>query len=76
LQIRIYLCVVWRRDGLIAHSALAQIWKPPAYPPELHEFLLSLLERFEIIFPVQNYAHKLGTSHQQRIALCALSIQC
>jgi hypothetical protein len=46
---------------VIAHSALPQIWRAPAYPPELHDFLLSLLERFEITFPIQGHAHKLGT---------------
>lgn len=43
------------------HSALPQIWRPPAYPLELHGFLLSLLERFEITFPVHSHAYKLGT---------------
>jgi hypothetical protein len=31
------------------------------YPLELHAPMLSLLERFEIVFPI----HKLGTSHDE-----------
>jgi hypothetical protein len=54
-------CALTHRTGVLPHSALPHIWRPPAFPRELHGFLLSLLERFEITFPVQSYAHKLGT---------------
>jgi len=46
--------------GVLQHSVLPQIWRPPSFPSELHEFLLSLLERFEITFPVHSNTHKLG----------------
>lgn len=58
------------RDGVIPHSALMHIWKSPAYPTELHGFLLSLLERFEIIFPIRDHAYKLGTTTTQLIQVC------
>ncbi len=54
--------ILLHRTGVLPHSALPHIWRAPAFPRELHGFLLSLLERFEITFPIQSYAHKLGTS--------------
>lgn len=48
----------------MAQSALPQIWKVPDYPPEVHPFILSLLERFELSFPIGPHAHKLGDYHQ------------
>jgi hypothetical protein len=42
------------------HSALPHIWRVPTYPPQVHPFILSLLERFELSFPVGAHIHKLG----------------
>jgi hypothetical protein len=44
----------------MAHSALPHIWKAPVFPAHVHPFILSLLERFEISFPVGAHIHKLG----------------
>jgi hypothetical protein len=44
----------------MAHSALPHIWKAPDFPPEVHPFILSLMERFELSFPVGAHIHKLG----------------
>lgn len=38
------------RDGLLPNSLLPMIWRPPEFPPEIHEILLSLLKKFEIAF--------------------------
>jgi len=48
------------RNGVIAQSMLHQIWRAPAFPPSVHPFLLSLLERFELCFPVTPHLDKLG----------------
>lgn len=48
------------RNGVMRHSALPHIWKPPTYPAQVHPFILSLLERFELSFPVSANIHKLG----------------
>lgn len=40
------------KGGLLPRSALLQIWRAPEYPEHLHEFLLSLLNRFEISLEV------------------------
>jgi hypothetical protein len=48
------------RNGVMAHSALPHIWKAPDFPPEVHPFILSLMERFELSFPVGAHIHKLG----------------
>lgn len=36
------------KNGILPHSILPQIWRPPAYPPELHPFLIKLLHQFDI----------------------------
>jgi hypothetical protein len=36
------------KNGILPHSNLAQIWRPPSFPPELHPFLLQLLHQFDI----------------------------
>lgn len=38
------------RGGIILRSDLSHIWKPPQFPPESHNFLLSLLSKFELLF--------------------------
>ena len=38
------------RDGILKHSTLLHIWKPPDYPSHLHGYILSILEKFEIMF--------------------------
>jgi hypothetical protein len=45
----------------LSQAALPQIWKPPSFPSNMHPFILSLLERFEISFPINANVHKLGT---------------
>jgi len=52
------------KDGILAASALPQIWKAPKYPPEMHPFILSLIERFEISFPIDKHAHNLALRQQ------------
>lgn len=52
------------RNGVLAHSALYHIWRAPELPPEVHPFILSLLERFELSFPIGPYIHKLGSYAQ------------
>lgn len=36
--------------GILRHSHLCQIWKPPVYPVNIHAHLLALLSRFEIAY--------------------------
>ena len=38
--------------GRLRRDACRQLWKPPKYPPHLHSFLLRLLVRFELLFPL------------------------
>eukprot|EP00007_Cunea_sp_BSH-02190019_P005553 CAMPEP_0174232408 /NCGR_PEP_ID=MMETSP0417-20130205/2700_1 /TAXON_ID=242541 /ORGANISM="Mayorella sp, Strain BSH-02190019" /LENGTH=2427 /DNA_ID=CAMNT_0015310457 /DNA_START=88 /DNA_END=7371 /DNA_ORIENTATION=+ len=37
-------------DGILNHTALRQIWRPPKFPRELHRTLLKLLQKFQIIY--------------------------
>lgn len=37
------------RGGVLNHADLDFIWKAPLYPPELHPFLLAVLEKFEVL---------------------------
>ncbi|KYQ90938.1 pleckstrin (PH) domain-containing protein [Tieghemostelium lacteum] len=47
------------KDGILKRSDLYQIWKPPNYLDDevLHGLLISLLERFELMFPLDNIQH-------------------
>jgi hypothetical protein len=38
------------RNGLLMHSDLPQIWKPPAFPQQLHRLLLVLLAKLELAY--------------------------
>ena len=38
------------QDGRLKHSDISNIWK--AYPPELHDWMLSLTEAFDLTFPL------------------------
>ena len=38
------------KQGFLLHSDLPQIWRPPLYPEHLHPFLISLLEKFDLIY--------------------------
>lgn len=40
------------RNGMLAVSALAQIWRESRFPPSLHPYLVQLLERFELVFRI------------------------
>ncbi|EGC30717.1 roco6, ROCO family protein [Dictyostelium purpureum] len=44
------------KDGVLRKSDLYQIWKPPHFIEDenLHSLLISLLERFELMFPLDN----------------------
>eukprot|EP01103_Thecamoeba_quadrilineata_P004097 TRINITY_DN1381_c3_g1_i1.p1 TRINITY_DN1381_c3_g1~~TRINITY_DN1381_c3_g1_i1.p1 ORF type:complete len:1903 (+),score=318.22 TRINITY_DN1381_c3_g1_i1:778-5709(+) len=42
------------KDGILAHNSLQYIWRPPYYPLEVHSSLLTLLQRFEIIFTLNS----------------------
>lgn len=46
----------WVKNGVLSHSALAQIWKE--YPPSVHAALLYLLQKFEIAFVVRSQIHE------------------
>ena len=37
-------------NGLLPHTLLPMIWRPPEFPPEIHDILLSLLKKFEIAY--------------------------
>eukprot|EP00026_Physarum_polycephalum_P000501 Phypoly_transcript_00502.p1 GENE.Phypoly_transcript_00502~~Phypoly_transcript_00502.p1 ORF type:complete len:1390 (-),score=279.22 Phypoly_transcript_00502:293-4462(-) len=45
----------WVKHGILLHSDLAQIWKEK-YHPDLWNLLLSLLEEFEVLYPLQGNA--------------------
>jgi hypothetical protein len=47
------------KDGLLSHRDLPQIWKAPKYPPSLYKILLSLLENFEVAFPLSPFTEEL-----------------
>ena len=38
------------KQGLLDHTFLPFIWRPPQFPPHLHHFILTLLNRFEIAY--------------------------
>lgn len=38
------------RDGIMPHNFIPMIWRPPEFPLEIHELLLSLLKKFEIAY--------------------------
>ncbi len=40
------------KNGAIYSGDLSQIWKPPEFPDSLHPSLLTLLEKFEIAYPL------------------------
>ena len=43
-------------DGVLQHSKLPLIWRPPKYPPTLHAFLLQLMYKYEAAFPLSSDA--------------------
>lgn len=46
------------KNGVLLSTNLTQIWKPPEFPESLHMTLLSLLEKFEISFPLPSKDHE------------------
>lgn len=44
----------WVKNGILLHSDLAQVWKDK-YAPDLWNLLLSLLEEFEVLYPIQGH---------------------
>jgi hypothetical protein len=38
------------KDGILLRKDLPQIWKPPAYPENVHDSLVGLLEQFEVAY--------------------------
>ena len=44
------------KGGVLEHSSLKQIWRPPTFPEDLHQTLLNLLENFEISFYLRSTA--------------------
>jgi len=42
------------QEGILQHSVLPFIWRPPTFPKELHGFMLYLLNKFEITFTLDN----------------------
>ncbi len=41
------------KDGLLSIKDLPQLWKPPTHPPHLHEKLVVLLEKFQVMTRLQ-----------------------
>ena len=39
-------------NGILNTQSCVHIWRPPRYPPSLHFYLLQLLVKFELIFPL------------------------
>lgn len=46
------------KNGILKHSNLFQIWREPKYPQKLYSVLLSILERFEITYPLSPLTEK------------------
>ena len=42
------------KNGVLSCAFLQQLWRPPNYPLELHERLISLLEKFEVISRIKH----------------------
>jgi Leucine-rich repeat (LRR) protein/GTPase SAR1 family protein len=42
------------KDGVLSHSSLRQIWRPPQFSDDLHVTLIRLLEKFEITHVLAN----------------------
>ena len=40
------------KEGILSKKDLPQIWKPPAYPENVHDSLVALLEKFEVAYPL------------------------
>jgi small GTP-binding protein len=38
------------KNGVLEHKDIAQMWRAPDYPPQLHRHLLFLLQSFDILF--------------------------
>lgn len=38
-------------DAVITRSDLLKIWKSPYFPPHLHQSLIDLLVKFEVVYP-------------------------
>ena len=38
------------RSGVLEHKNIMQIWRDPDFPPSMHDVLLSLLQKFEIMY--------------------------
>ncbi|KAK5582594.1 hypothetical protein RB653_004179 [Dictyostelium firmibasis] len=53
------------KDGVLRKSDLYQIWKPPHFIEDegLHSLLISLLERFELMFPLDSDLISLSSSN-------------
>jgi hypothetical protein len=41
-------------EGILQHSVLPFIWRPPTFPDDLHGFILYLLNKFEITFTLDD----------------------
>jgi hypothetical protein len=41
-------------EGILQHSVLPFIWRPPTFPDDLHGFILYLLNKFEIAFTLDD----------------------
>lgn len=41
-------------EGILRHSVLPFLWRPPVFPEYLHGFILNLLNRFEIAFTLDS----------------------
>ncbi|PRP75101.1 leucine-rich repeat-containing protein [Planoprotostelium fungivorum] len=48
------------KGGILLHTALKQIWKPPLFPETLYKTMLSLLDNFGIAFPLTPFDENLS----------------
>jgi len=56
------------KDGILKESSLPHIWKPPKFPEQLHPFLISLLDSFEVSFDITGKVSREATQAGQEPA--------
>lgn len=74
---------IMERRGVLRRSDLARVLKQQDYPAEKHDFLLLLMKKFELCFPLDDEGRewlvpdllgkkgpKLGAEFDERVALC------
>jgi hypothetical protein len=41
-------------NGILSAQSCVHIWRPPRFPTSLHSYLLQLLVKFELLFPLKS----------------------